>query len=475
MKKRILTILLSVTLILSMMPLQSVMAVNSNYIVSYCDENGKTAKCDDYEVIDNNHTTFNADKDMWLVFDGETVNLPRITLAGWHTFHLIIKDGQDITVNGGIFIKNGSLVIYGQKEMTGRLKALGDSDAAGIGGNYVTSIVINGADIFARGEEGAGIGTANGYHMISECENITINGGNVHAISENGGAGVGTGGTDRFYTACGDININGGNVYAEAKNGAGIGTGVAAKNETHCGNIHITGGTITAKSSEYGAGIGTGYGGSNDNRCGDITIDSGAITAESVNGAGIGLGWSYRVAYVGNITINGGNVIAKSEEGQAVGKARFDSEWIIGDRSVASGMTVNSGDSEETAQNVATLKEATGKYAHIYRLLDVGASKIKLQGTSITKIVKGNGSFNVKWKKQSTIINGARITGYQVQYATNKKFTQGKKTITVKGYSKTNKKIKKTKCNKTYYVRVRTYQLIKEDKLYSNWSKVKKV
>ncbi len=53
------------------------------------------------------------------------------------------------------------------------------------------------------------------------------------------------------------------------------------------------------------------------------------------------------------------------------------------------------------------------------------------------------------------------------------------KTVTVKGKKKTSKTIKRLKINKRYYVRIRTYKTIKVNgksvKIYSKWSKVKKV
>ena len=69
----------------------------------------------------------------------------------------------------------------------------------------------------------------------------------------------------------------------------------------------------------------------------------------------------------------------------------------------------------------------------------------------------------------------SRIKGYQVQIATNSKFTSNKKSVTVKGYSKTLKKITKLKAKKKYYVRVRTYMNVSGKINYSNWSKTKSV
>ena len=110
--------------------------------------------------------------------------------------------------------------------------------------------------------------------------------------------------------------------------------------------------------------------------------------------------------------------------------------------------------------------------------------KVKPKGTKIKKLKKGKKAITVKWKKQAKKMSKLRITGYQIQLATDKKFKKNKKTIKVKGCSKTSKTIKNLKKKKTYYVRIRTYKLfpdyvnseISEDGCcYSKWSKVKKI
>lgn len=104
--------------------------------------------------------------------------------------------------------------------------------------------------------------------------------------------------------------------------------------------------------------------------------------------------------------------------------------------------------------------------------------KINPKGTSISKLSKAKKAFTVKWKKQSGKMKTSRISGYQIQYSTSKKFTNAK-TKSVSGYSKTSQKISKLKAKKTYYVRIRTYKTVKVNgksvKLYSGWSKVKSV
>lgn len=88
--------------------------------------------------------------------------------------------------------------------------------------------------------------------------------------------------------------------------------------------------------------------------------------------------------------------------------------------------------------------------------------------TSIKNIKAGSKQLKIAWKKKTK-----NVTGYQIQIATNKKFTKNVKTVTVKGKKKTAKTVKKLKANKKYYVRVRTYRAFNGTNLFSKWSKVK--
>ena len=98
---------------------------------------------------------------------------------------------------------------------------------------------------------------------------------------------------------------------------------------------------------------------------------------------------------------------------------------------------------------------------------------INPKGTSIVSLSKASKAFTVKWKKQSEKMATTRITGYQIQYSTSKKFTSPKSNL-VTGYGNTSKKITGLKAKTTYYVRVRTYKTVKVNgksvKLYSGWS-----
>ena len=86
----------------------------------------------------------------------------------------------------------------------------------------------------------------------------------------------------------------------------------------------------------------------------------------------------------------------------------------------------------------------------------------KVSNTSSKKL-------KVVWKKVKS------VSGYQVQIATNKKFTSGKKTYTIKKAATTSKTITGLKKKKTYYVRVRAYNTSGSKKVYGKYSAVKKI
>ncbi len=101
------------------------------------------------------------------------------------------------------------------------------------------------------------------------------------------------------------------------------------------------------------------------------------------------------------------------------------------------------------------------------------------KATGIANPKKAKKAFTAKWKKMTAkmvLANGkkANITGYQIQYSTSSTFAKGNKTVTVKGYKKTNKKIKAA-AKTTYYVRVRTYIKVGGKTYYSSWSGKKAV
>ena len=127
-----------------------------------------------------------------------------------------------------------------------------------------------------------------------------------------------------------------------------------------------------------------------------------------------------------------------------------------------------------------TGRKNVGKYTYkiVFKNQYSGTKSLTLtinpKGTTISSLTNASKAFTVKWKKQSEKMATARITGYEIQYSTNKKFTSSKK-ATVTGYGTVSKKVTGLKAKTTYYVRIRTYKTVKGKKLYSAWSGVKSV
>lgn len=90
----------------------------------------------------------------------------------------------------------------------------------------------------------------------------------------------------------------------------------------------------------------------------------------------------------------------------------------------------------------------------------------KPKSTTIKTLTSAINSVTVNWTKISS------VTGYQVQIATNTKFTKGKQVFNINKQSTISKTISKLKPNTKYYIRVCTY---KNQKNYSDWSSVKNI
>ena len=94
--------------------------------------------------------------------------------------------------------------------------------------------------------------------------------------------------------------------------------------------------------------------------------------------------------------------------------------------------------------------------------------KINPAKQEIQKLTAKSKAFFVDWAQKGS------ATGYEIQYATNSKFTGAKKvTITNNKTDKTT--VSKLSGNKKYYVRVRSYTTVGGTKYYGAWSAVKNV
>ena len=94
--------------------------------------------------------------------------------------------------------------------------------------------------------------------------------------------------------------------------------------------------------------------------------------------------------------------------------------------------------------------------------------KINPAKQEIQKLTAKSKAFFVDWAQKGS------ATGYEIQYATNSKFTGAKKvTITNNKTDKTT--VSKLSANKKYYVRVRSYTTVGGTKYYGAWSATKTV
>ena len=120
-----------------------------------------------------------------------------------------------------------------------------------------------------------------------------------------------------------------------------------------------------------------------------------------------------------------------------------------------------------TVGKATVIVSGKGKYAGV-----IAGVRFTIKPKTVTvKSVKKASSrkLNVVWASHKT-----QTTGFQVRYATTKKFKSGTyKTVTLTSKSATSKALTKLKAGKTYYVKVRAYKTVDGKKIYSSWSKVK--
>ena len=117
--------------------------------------------------------------------------------------------------------------------------------------------------------------------------------------------------------------------------------------------------------------------------------------------------------------------------------------------------------------SITVTAKATGntpKETKIVTIL-VNPAGVKLSTLKSSK----KGQLTISWKKNSA------VTGYELQLATDKAFSQNLQTVTVAKSATTKQTVKKLTSKKTYYVRIRTYSKLPAGAFYSDWSAAKKL
>ena len=348
MKKRILSILLTLCMVLCLVPITVFAAgelpdvklsvpTTFDKIVDLTKQNGELKIKDSKTYLIKGSTDPNWYFQYRIKIDGKN-NTPHIFLDGVRI--QAPEDGPAIELYGGAsaclyFIGNDSELIGAenfaalQKNKTdGYLRVLvqtgtkltceGGRYGAGIGGSKVgikkfsqghgmnlhfgsLATDIYGGEILATsGVYGAGIGGGQGG--VGEWIYVYSGKLTVRSVSEGAGIGGGQGGVGRY------IYIKGGTVNAGSSTcGAGIGSGDqdGQNNSEDAYHIEISGGTVNAWSNYAGAGIGGGRNGSGR----DISITGGEVMAQGWWGAGIGGGMN---GDSGNILIKDTTLTAQS-------------------------------------------------------------------------------------------------------------------------------------------------------------------
>lgn len=198
---KLLSVLLSLTLMLSLLPVVSLTALAATANTVYVNAAGEEQPAVNATVLESSIKEWSAG---WYVVPSNGVTISdNIAVSG--EVNLILTDGTTLTASGGIEVQSGTLTIYGQSEGTGALNAnIGENGMpdAPINGRQ-GSITINGGKVSATSTMATGINAE---------QSLTINGGEVTAT---GYQGIG-GSSDTIIT------INGGTVQATGTSGNGI-------------------------------------------------------------------------------------------------------------------------------------------------------------------------------------------------------------------------------------------------------------
>ena len=274
----------------------------------YLDEKGQEQTCPSATVVTESDTSWGSDDNAehGYVVNGDVTIGTRVTVTG--DVHLILVDGCNLTVSGGIDVSSGnSLNIYAQstEEGMGKLTANAVWERAAIGSEQsqaAGNITICGGNITAAGGESAAIGNVNG-----EAGTVTIYGGWVKATGgngapwENGGSGI-----------SGTVTIHGGQVEATGGNGGGAASG-GAGGAGISGTVTIHGGHVEANGGNGASGATGDAGGAGID--GTATIHGGHVETNGGNGASGATGGAGGAGIDGTATIHGGQVEATGGNG----------------------------------------------------------------------------------------------------------------------------------------------------------------
>ncbi len=304
MKKRVLSIILTVCMVLTLLPTITLAADGSNQSFTVT---GGTLETD-YTYASGVLTVLSSTAITIKNTDPNTYTTDRIVVSSGVTANITLS-GVKIDLSGVNptsqedpavcpFNMTGAtvnLTLSGENVLKSGMYAAGLQvpDGASL---IITKASTGSLESIAKYKEatypGAGIGGSRNQAGGA----VTINGGTVIATGGGGnagpsGAGIGGGGAQGYGKSGGTITINGGTVTATGmENSAGIGGGGAVSSGGSGGTITITGGTVIANGGSW-RGAGIGGGGSNGGGDGaTVVITGGSVKAVAGGGAAEAIG-----------------------------------------------------------------------------------------------------------------------------------------------------------------------------------------
>ena len=211
-----------------------------------------------------------------------------------------------------------------------------------------------------------------------------------------------------------------------------------------------------------------------------------------LNGKTLKNGTDYAVSYSNNTKVGTAKVTITGKGNYTGSVSKTYSIKNNFKKATVSGISTKAFTGKNITQNITvkyngkTLKKGTDYTVSYSSNKNIGTATVKIAGKgsytgTITKTFKINPAkqeiqkltakskaFFVDWAQKGS------ATGYEIQYATNSKFTSAKKvTITNNKTDKTT--VSKLSGKKKYYVRVRSYTTVKGTKYYGAWSASKSV
>lgn len=217
-----------------------------------------------------------------------------------------------------------------------------------------------------------------------------------------------------------------------------------------------------------------------------VCVECGAVKEETTAKAD----HSYQTIVVKATTSKNGSIVKRCEVCQAQKDKKIiyypqkitlaKSSYTYTGKAVKPAVTVKGSDGKTIAASNYTVSYAKGRktagsykvtviFKKNYKGTVIKRFQIVPKGTRISKLSAASKGFKITWKKQKT-----QTSGYQIQYATDKKFRKAV-TKTINKNTTVSAVYKKLKAKTTYYVRIRTYKTVSGKKYYSSWSGIKTV